>query len=54
MAMAFRITLLILRFFGSLFISRDWRTSDTAGVPWLRSYFRLVQELSGGQNEKRP
>ena len=28
--------------------------SVTAGVPGLRSYFRLVRELLGGQNEKRP
>jgi len=25
-----------------------------AGVPWLRSYFRLAQEHLRGQNEKRP
>ena len=25
----------------------------TAGVPWLRNYFRLVQEFLGGQNEKK-
>ena len=30
------------------------KISVTAVVPWLRSYFRLAQDLSGEQNEKRP
>jgi len=34
-------------------VSGDGHKSVTAGVPWLRNYFQLVQEFLGGQYEKK-